>query len=102
MSRYLKNLLTALCGVDPYAAELEELKEKYKKTSDPEYGNKKKKYSILYAVISVASIGISLVNSLYSNILDNEVVEAIIGNYVIFYLLITVLLSVYFFYKRIR
>ena len=34
MSRYLKNLLTALCGGDPYATELEELKEKYKKTSD--------------------------------------------------------------------
>lgn len=75
---------------------------KYKKTSDPEYGNKKKKYSILYAVISIASIGISLVNSLYSNILDNEVVEAIIGNYVIFYVLISLLLSVYFFYKSSR
>lgn len=75
---------------------------KYKKTSDPEYGNKKKKYSILYAVISIASIGISLVSSLYSNILDNEVVEAIIGNYVIFYVLISLLLSVYFFYKSSR
>ncbi len=94
------NFLFRFLILSAFGIVLCETIHKYKKTSDPEYGNKKKKYSILYAVISVASIGISLVNSLYSNILDNEVVETIIGNYVIFYLLITVLLSVYFFYKR--
>lgn len=33
MKRYFKNLLTAICGNDPFKKELEELKEEYEKTA---------------------------------------------------------------------
>lgn len=73
---------------------------KYKKAYDPEYGNKKKKYIILYTTILVLSIGISLVNTLCNNIIENEVIREISEDYCLFYLISAVLLSIYFFYKK--
>lgn len=73
---------------------------KYKKAYDPEYGNKKKKYIILYTTILVVSIGISLANTLCNNIIENEVIREISEDYCLFYLISAVLLSIYFFYKK--
>ncbi|AOZ96537.1 DUF4153 domain-containing protein [Butyrivibrio hungatei] len=73
---------------------------KYKKAYDPEYGNKKKKYIILYTTILVVSIGISLVNTLCNNIIENEVIREISEDYCLFYIISAVLLSIYFFYKK--
>lgn len=73
---------------------------KYKKAYDPEYGNKKKKYIILYTTILVVSIGISLANTLCNNIIENEVIREISEDYCLFYIISAVLLSIYFFYKK--
>ena len=73
---------------------------KYKKAYDPEYGYKKKKYIVLYTTILVVSIGISLVNTLCNNIIENEVIREISEDYCLFYIISAVLLSIYFFYKR--
>lgn len=34
MKRYLKNLMTAVCGSDPYRKELDRTKEEYRKTAE--------------------------------------------------------------------
>ncbi|SHN56060.1 protein of unknown function [Butyrivibrio hungatei DSM 14810] len=73
---------------------------KFKKAYDPEYGNKKKKYIILYTTILVVSIGISLANTLCNNIIENEVIREISEDYCLFYIISAVLLSIYFFYKK--